>query len=50
MTVLSPVRSIFRTVVATVVPEAKNLSEPDWSELLTLVEATLQNRPRAMHR
>lgn len=50
LTVLSPVRSIFRAVVSTVVPEAKNLSEPGWSELETLVETTLQNRPRAMHR
>lgn len=50
MTVLSPVRSIFRAVVSTVVPEAKNLGEPGWSELETLVETTLQNRPRAMHR
>lgn len=37
-------------MVSTVVPEAKNLSEPGWSELETLVETTLQNRPRAMHR
>lgn len=50
MTVLSPVRSIFRAVVSTVVPEAKDLSEAGWSELLTLVETTLQNLPRAMHR
>jgi hypothetical protein len=50
LTVLSPVRSIFRAVVSTVVPEAKNLSEPGWSEFETLVETTLQNRPRAMHR
>lgn len=50
MTVLLPVRSIFRAVVSTVVPEAKNLGEPGWSELETLVETALQNRPRAMHR
>jgi hypothetical protein len=50
MTVLSPVRSIFRAVVSTVVPEAKNLGEPGWSELETLVETTLQSRPHAMHR
>jgi len=50
MTVLLPVRSIFRAVVSTVVPEAKNLGEPGWNELETLVETTLQNRPRAMHR
>jgi len=50
MTVLLPVRSIFRAVVSTVVPEAKDLDEPGWSELEKLVEITLQNRPRAMHR
>jgi Gluconate 2-dehydrogenase subunit 3 len=50
MTVLSPVRSIFRAVVSTVVPEAKELGDPGWSELEMLVETTLQNRPRAMHR
>ena len=50
MTVLLPVRSIFRAVVSTVVPEARNLGEPAWSELEALVETTLQTRPRAMHR
>jgi len=50
MTFLSPVRSIFRAVVSTVVPEAKSLGEPGWSELEMLVETTLQDRPRAMHR
>ena len=50
MTVLFPVRLIFRSVVSTVVPEAKNLGEPSWSELETLVETALQNLPRAMHR
>ena len=50
MTVLSPVRSIFRAVVSTVVPEAKDLSEAGWNELLALVETTLQNLPHVMHR
>ena len=50
MTVLSPVRSIFRAVVCTVVPEGKGMDATGWSELETLVETTLQNRPRAMHR
>ena len=47
---LSPVRAIFRAVVSTVVPEARELSEPGWSELELLVATTLQNRPRAMQR
>jgi len=50
MTVLLPVRSIFRAVVSTVVPEAKNLTDLGWGELETLVETTLQDRPRSMHR
>jgi hypothetical protein len=50
MTVLSPVRSIFRAVVITVVPEAEKLGEPNWSELEMLVGTTLQNHSRAIHR
>jgi hypothetical protein len=50
MTVLSPVRPIFRAVVSTVVPEAKQLDEPGWRELEALVEATLRDRPPAMLR
>ena len=50
MTILSPVRAIFRAVVCTVVPEAKQLDERGWQELETLVEATLQDRPPAMLR
>ncbi len=50
MTVLSPVRLIFRAMVSTVVPEAKELNDLNWSELEMLVETTLQNRPRAMQR
>ena len=50
MMVLLPVRSIFRAMVSAVVPEDNNFTEPGWSELETLVETTLQNRPRAVHR
>ncbi len=50
MTGLSPVCAIFRAVVSTVVPEAKKLGEPGWSELEMLVERALQGRSRAMHR
>jgi hypothetical protein len=50
MKVLWPVRSIFRALVSTVVPEAKNLGEPGWNELETLVETSLRTRPRAMQR
>ena len=45
MTVLSPVRSIFRAVVSTVVPEAEELGEPGWRELETLVETTALRNP-----
>jgi hypothetical protein len=50
MTVLSPVRPIFRAVVSTVVPEASQLDEQGWAELETLVEAALRDRPPAMQR
>ncbi len=50
MTMLSPVRPIFRAVVSTVVPEADQLDEPGWRELEALVEATLRDRPPAMLR
>jgi hypothetical protein len=50
MTVLSPVRSIFRAVVSTVVPEANQLDERGWQELESLVDATLRDRPPAMLR
>jgi hypothetical protein len=50
MTMLSPVRAIFRAVVFTVVPEANQLDEQSWRELETLVEMTLQDRPPAMQR
>lgn len=50
MTCCRPFVSIFRAVVSAVVPEAEELGEPGWRELETLVETTLQNRPRAVHR
>lgn len=50
VTVLSPVRRTFRAVVSSVVPEANQLGEQGWRELEALVEATLRERPAAMHR
>ena len=50
MTMLSPVRAIFRAVVSTVVPEADQLDEQGWQQLETLVETTLRDRPPAMLR
>jgi hypothetical protein len=50
MSMLSPVRAIFRAVVSTVVPEAGRLHEQGWAELETLVEAALRDRPAAMLR
>ena len=50
MTMLAPVRPIFRAIVSTVVPEANQLDEPGWRELEALVETTLRDRPPAMLR
>ena len=49
-TIFSPVRSIFRAVVSTVVPEANKLDEQSWRELETLAETSLRDRPSAMRR
>jgi hypothetical protein len=43
--VLTPVRAVFRAVVVTVVPEAKQLDEPGWLALEKLVEDALEIRP-----
>jgi hypothetical protein len=46
--VLAPVRVVFRAVVATVVPEAKQLDETGWLALEALVEDALEIRPPAL--
>jgi hypothetical protein len=47
---LTPVRPIFRAVVATVVPEAAALDEPAWRELESVVEQAIAERPPALQR
>ena len=46
--VLASVRGVFRVVVVTVVPEAKQLNESGWRALEGLVEDALQMRPPAL--
>ena len=48
--VLAPVRAVFRAVVVTVVPDAKQLDEPGWLALEKLVEDALEIRPPALRR
>jgi hypothetical protein len=48
--VLSGVRTVFRAVVTTIVPEAKQLDEGSWSDLEGLVERALRDRPAALLR
>lgn len=48
--VLAPVRAVFRAVVVTVVPEAKQLDQPAWLALEALVEDALELRPPALRR
>jgi hypothetical protein len=43
-------RAIFRAVVRTIVPEAADLSEKAWSDLDSLVEALLRDRPESLKR
>ena len=46
--VLAPVRAVFRAVVVTVVPDAKQLDETSWLTLEKLVEGALEIRPPAL--
>ena len=47
---LAPVRVVFRAVVVTVVPEAKQLDEPGWLALEALVEDALEIRTPTLRR
>lgn len=49
-TLLTPVRPVFRAVVATVIPDAATLDEPSWRELESAVEHTLRRRTPQMLR
>ncbi len=48
--VLAPVRTVFRAVVVTVVPAAKELDEACWLALEAQVEDVLELRPPALRR
>jgi len=48
--ILAPVRAVFRAVVVTVVPEAKQLVESGWLTLEALVEDALDPRPPSLRR
>jgi hypothetical protein len=48
--VLAPVHAVFRAVVVTVVPDAKQLDELGWLALEELVEDALAIRPPALRR
>ena len=48
--VLAPVHRVFRAIVVTVVPDAKQLDEPGWLALEKLAEDALEIRPRALRR
>jgi hypothetical protein len=48
--VLAPVRTVFRAVVVTVVPDAKELDEASWLALEAQVEDALELRPPALRR
>ena len=46
--VLAPVRVVFRAVVVTVMPDAKQVDEASWLALEELVEDALEIRPPAL--
>lgn len=48
--VLRPVRSVFRALAMTIVPEASRLGEDEWADLERIVEYALSRRPARMRR
>jgi hypothetical protein len=50
LSVLPPVRTVFRAVVVTIVPDASQLDAPSWLGLEELVEGALITRPTALRR
>lgn len=48
--VVAPVRSIFRAVARTVVPETADLDEPGWLDLERIAEEALASRPAKVRR
>jgi hypothetical protein len=47
---LAPVRSTFRAVVVTVIPEAAVLDESGWRDVEQVVEGALRSRPKKLRR
>lgn len=47
---LAPVRPVFRSVTATVVPQARELDEEQWERLEAVVEDALSARPPSLRR
>jgi hypothetical protein len=47
---LEPVRTAFRAIAETIVPEAASLDAAAWSQLEGIVEAALAERPRRLQR
>ncbi|HSP15254.1 MAG TPA: hypothetical protein VLV78_10930 [Thermoanaerobaculia bacterium] len=50
MTTFAPVRSIFRKLAVTIVPEAGTLDERGWDELEQIIERGLTSRPESIRR
>ncbi|HEX6536228.1 MAG TPA: gluconate 2-dehydrogenase subunit 3 family protein [Gemmatimonadaceae bacterium] len=48
--VLEPVRPIFRSLAATIVPDAARLGEREWAEVERIIEDALAARPARMRR
>lgn len=50
VTTFSPVRTTFRNLATTIVPEAVSLDERGWSEVEDIIERGLESRPGSMRR
>ncbi|HEY2805885.1 MAG TPA: hypothetical protein VGI92_08505 [Gemmatimonadales bacterium] len=48
--VIAPVRSAFRAIAQTVVPEAASLTEPEWTAVESIVESQLRIRTPKIRR
>jgi hypothetical protein len=47
---IHPNDPVFRALATTIVPEARQLSEPEWVELVQLIDHALAKRPRSLRR
>ncbi len=50
VSVLAPIRALFRALAQTVVPEASDLDEQGWTEVEAIIEGVMSRRPARQRR